>query len=160
MNKRVRLNPVGPGCGRKSLFSLGRTHAGKNPRRDGLRRGLVLVLVLVCMTLAGALLVIISQSLAQQAKTVRHERQALILRQLIDSGHAWAYAHPDQWGSETGVSLDASAIAPPDGGATVPISVLLSLGSGPAGRETLVITARLTIHGRSVERTSRFATHR
>ncbi|RJP35774.1 MAG: hypothetical protein C4547_08980 [Phycisphaerales bacterium] len=120
---------------------------------------MVLVVVLVCMTLAGSLIVLIGASLAQHATTVRQERIEMTLRQLIDSGRAWAEVQAaGAAGAERGLSppgavLDAGALAPPDAEATVEVSI----ETDARGVRTLIVTATLTREGDApVRRTGRF----
>jgi len=113
---------------------------------------MVLIVVIICLALAGSLLVMISHSLTQQATTVRHERAELTLRQIIDSGRAWAGLHPEALTDTAGVSLDASSLAPADAVATV----LLTLEPVYDDTNMLVITAHLQVNTRHFERTSRF----
>ncbi|MFQ5414995.1 MAG: hypothetical protein ACE5E6_11105 [Phycisphaerae bacterium] len=63
-----------------------------NARKSPRPRGAALIVVLVYLVMAGALLAVIAAGTAQFARTARHEHASLLLRQLIDSGHAWATA--------------------------------------------------------------------
>lgn len=81
------------------------------------RRAMVLLLVLAYIVLAGGLVAIISASIAQLARSSRHENTAAIMRQLIDSGYDWATAHPNQ-----AIELDGAAVAGPDGSAHVVVT--------------------------------------
>ncbi len=141
----------------RSRIGGGCSVAGRQDGNFGLARrrrsrGLVLIVVLVCMTLAGSLVVLISGSLAGYATTVRQERIEMTMRQLIDSGRVWAEARPRRDLDAGTITLDAGPLALPDSQATVEIGVA---GSG-AARE-LRITAILTRDGDApLRRTSRF----
>jgi len=119
MNSRYMTRRVGQENGADSVPRLRRIPPAAPARPTSRRRGMVLIVVIICLALAGSLLVMISHSLTQQATTVRHERAELTLRQIIDSGRAWAGLHPEALTDTAGVSLDASSLAPADAVATV-----------------------------------------
>ncbi len=122
--------------------------AARGPRVRHARRGLVLLLVLVYMVLAGSLMLTTAASTGQLVRTGRSEHVSVLLRQLIDSGYAWADAH-GALVLETPITLDAADILPPDGSGDVTIIV---------DRRTpgaMLIKARLQLHYRQFTRTAR-----
>lgn len=125
----------------KHSMTCGRTRAS--------RRSVVLVLVLVYIVLAGSLMVLITASTGQLVRTGRHEHSSILLRQLIDSGRAWAYARADVR-ADTPITLDAADILAAESSGQVTIVVK------PGNPETVVIEARLQLHGRRFTRSGTF----
>ena len=125
----------------KLIMTCGRTQA--------FRRSVVLVLVLVYIALAGSLMVLTTASTGQLVRTSRHEHASILLRQLIDSGRAWACARTDL-PAETPIVLDAADILPPESSGNVNIVVK----SGKP--ETVVIEVQLQLRGRRFAHSSTF----
>lgn len=125
----------------KHILICGRTRAS--------RRSVVLVLVLVYIVLAGSLMVLITASTGQLVRTSRHEHASILLRQLIDSGRAWAYARADVH-AETPITLDAADVLPAESSGHVTIVVK------PGKPETMLIEAQLQLHGRRFTRSGTF----
>ncbi|UCC29265.1 MAG: hypothetical protein JSU86_13810 [Phycisphaerales bacterium] len=123
------------------IMTCGRTRAS--------RRSVVLVLVLVYIVLAGSLMVLTTTSTGQLVRTGRHEHASILLRQLIDSGRAWAYARADVH-VETPITLDAAEILPAESSGHVTIVVK------PGKPETVLIEAQLRLHGRPFTRSGTF----
>ena len=126
----------------KLIMTCGRTRAS--------RRSVVLVLVLVYMALAGSLMVLTTASTGQLVRTSRHEHASILLRQLIDSGRAWACARADLR-AETPITLDAADILPPESSGHVTIVIK------PGKPETVVIEVQLQLRGRRFARSGMFA---
>ena len=116
----------------------------------GTRPSFVLLLVLVFIVLAGSLLVLMTGGTAQFVRTCRQEHTSLILRQLIDSGRAWADAHDLPRSQAVPIDLDATDILPPDASGRVRITA----GADTPG--TVVIEAQFELHGRSYARNAAF----
>ena len=116
----------------------------------GARPSFVLLLVLVFIVLAGSLLVLMTGGTAQFMRTCRQEHTSLILRQLIDSGRAWADAH-DLPRPEAGpIELDAIDILPSE--ATGSVTIV----AGPEKPEVVIIEAQFELRGRSYARKAAF----
>ncbi len=84
--------------------------------RQDPRRAFSLVFVLTLVVLAAALLTMVTASVGQLVKVGRHESHEMQLRQMIDSGVAWARAHRNQWPHEAGhpgvVALAGASLLP------------------------------------------------
>lgn len=124
-------------------------HGTTGGRVRASRRSVVLVLVLVYIVLAGSLMVLITASTGQLVRTSRHEHASILLRQLIDSGRAWAYARADVQ-AETPITLDAADILPGESSGNVTIVVK------PGRPETVLIEAQLQLRGRRFTRSGTF----
>ena len=61
------------------------------------RRGVALVLALILLALAAGLLAILGLSVKQLVQLDRLESDRVVLRQMIDSGAAWANRHVADW---------------------------------------------------------------
>ncbi len=93
--------------------------ARKQPRR---RQAFMLLVVLVFIVLATTLVLLTAAGTAQFARSAGAERTSILLRQMIDSGIAWARTNRSL-GSETAsqstaprpVVLDAAGIIPAPG---------------------------------------------
>jgi len=109
------------------------------------------------MALAATLIVLVTTSLSQQARTIRREKTEIILDQLIDSALSWANAHPDICQTTKAIHLDPSNILPPEssGKITIETAVGWALPTLP-GRHAISITAELNIHDRRFKRVSLF----
>jgi len=117
------------------------------------RRGVVLVLVIVYLALAGGLLVVVGGSVAQLARLGQRERETIIVRQMLDSGFAWARAHRADLPQAGEMSLDASLLLPPEAKGTV----TLTTSRKEAGSTIIVtVTAELQHNERNVSRTTEF----
>ncbi len=130
------------------------THA-RPERSDGRRRrGFVLILVLVYLTLAASLLLTTAAGTAQLVSTTRQERVSALLRQLSDSGAAWVKANRASITQTTKVTLDGVDLVPPNSSAVVTISRPSQSSVRPprqtAGEHgaTIVIDVELRMHGR------------
>ena len=119
------------------------------PRTYTARRGVVLVLVLVYIVLAGSLMLLTTASVGQLIRTDRSAHHSILLRQLIDSGRAWADAHGDL-PTETPITLDPADILPEDASGTVTITLR------PDPPVTVVIEVRLQLHRQAFTRTAVF----
>jgi len=108
----------------------------------------VLLLALAYIALTVGLLALIAAGASQLGRVDRHERQALILRQMIDSGRAWALVHQNDEANPSAVTLDAQELIPaPASGA---ITVVSTRGT-PDTRATVTVIAQLQL--RAPERT-------
>ena len=65
-------------------------------------RGTVMVVVVVLITLAGGLLAVVGSTVAQLVRANRRGSDAAIVRQMVDSGVAWAGQHAGQWPASSG----------------------------------------------------------
>lgn len=85
-------------------------------RRHDPRRAFALVFVLTLVVLAAALLTMVTASVGQLVKVGRHESHEMQLRQMIDSGAVWAWAHRNDWLLEAGhpgvVTLAGESLLP------------------------------------------------
>ncbi len=140
------------------------THARPEPSK-GRRRGFVLILVLVYLTLAASLLLTTAAGTAQLVNTTRQEHVSILLRQLSDSGAAWVKANRAALTQTTKVTLDAVDLVPPNSSAVVTISRQSQSGVRPprqtAGEHgvTIVIDVELRMHGRRYLRAVTLPTH-
>ena len=114
------------------------------------RRGALLVLVIFYLALASSLMVLVTASSVQLARTTRHEHEAILLRQLTHSARAWVRAkgglRPD-----APITLSGANVLPEDISGEVRMSVS---GELP---DVVVIRARLSFPNREAVRTTRFA---
>ena len=113
------------------------------------RRGVVLVLVVFFIFLAGALSVLITANSVQLVRTTRSHHESILLRQMADSAHAWLAARSN-WRADVPVELDMKD----------------TLGNGASGRVRIdvdkemsgvvIVSARLMLGSRELSRTIRF----
>ena len=112
------------------------------------RRGVVLVLVVFFIFLATALSVLITATSVQLVRTTRSHHESILLRQMVDSAHAWLGARSD-WRADVPVVLELKD----------------TLGIGATGRirmyvndempGVVIVNARLTLVNRERSRTIR-----
>ena len=121
--------------------------------RSARRRGVVLLLVLAYITLTGGLLAVVGVSAAQLARLGMRERETIMVRQMLDSGLAWACAHRADSPREGEISLDAALILPPEAKGTVTLTTFRK----QAGNTIAVtVTAILQHNERKIKRTTEF----
>ena len=118
------------------------------------RRSVVLLLALVYIALVVGLLALVSASAAQFARVERHERAAVILRQMIDSGHAWVLANTNDLPISGAVTLDVRQLLPAE--ASGALTVTRAPGS-PNTSAALTIVAQLDLEARTLTRSATFA---
>ena len=111
------------------------------------RRSVILVLVLVYIVLAGSLMLLTTASVGQLIRTNRSAHHSILLRQLTDSGRAWADAR-ENLPMETPIALDPASMLPAEVSGTVTITLR------PDPLPTITIEAELQIHGRAITSTT------
>ena len=117
--------------------------------RTQARRGALLVLVLFFLVLIGSLTLLIMGNTSQLVRTTRNANELALLRQLVDSGKAWADAQTElPPGVDT--TLSAGGILPPDASGAVRIA-------RPADApDAILVAAELSWPGRTLRLESRF----
>lgn len=123
---------------------------GRRSERSGVRGGAVLVLVLFYIVLAGSLSVLLSASMARLVRTERSAHEFIVVRQLLDSGRAWAEAHRDALAAEP-VTLSAEALV----GEGKTGSVTMRIDPNHPGE--LIVEVHVVTHSREIRRTVTFA---
>lgn len=113
------------------------------------RRGALLVMVLYFLVLVGSMAVLIMGNTSQLARTTRHAHEMVLLRQLVDSGKAWADA---QAALLPGVvtTLSGSGILPPDATGAIRIT------RPKDAPDAILVTAELNWPGRKLRKESAF----
>lgn len=127
----------------------------KQPR---CRHAFMLLLVLVFIVLATALVFLTAAGTAQFARSAGAERTSILLRQMIDSGIAWARTNRSA-GSETEsqstaprpIVLDAAGIVPSPGTGEIRLTFLNGAGS------VVIVEAILERYNRRHRRVARVA---
>lgn len=114
------------------------------------RRGALLVLVIFYLALASSLMVLVTASSVQLARTTRHEHETILLRQLTHSARAWVRAQGGLH-RDAPVTLSGADILPEGTSGEVRISVS---GEFP---DVVVIRAQLSFPNREAVLTTRFA---
>ena len=124
--------------------------ARKQPRR---RQAFMLLVVLVFIVLATTLVLLTAAGTAQFARSAGAERTSILLRQMIDSGIAWARTNRSI-GSETAsqspaprpIVLDAAELVPSPGTGEIRLTFL----NGPPS--AVIVEAILERHNRKHRR--------
>jgi hypothetical protein len=112
--------------------------------RGASQRGVALVVALMLLVLASGLLAIVGLTGKQLVQLDQVESDRATLRQMIDSGAAWARRHADDWPTTAGrlgcPQLDVDGIVPR---ACRGVITLRPESTNPAGLERVRIEARL-----------------
>lgn len=129
--------------------------ARKQPRR---RQAFMLLVVLFFIVLATTLVLLTAAGTAQFARSAGAERTSILLRQMIDSGIAWARTNRSM-GSETAsqstaprpIVLDAAGIIPTPGTGEIRLTFL------NGARSVVIVEAFFERHNRRHRRVARVA---
>lgn len=142
------MNSISPGSPLLRLPPHAQPESARRPR------GVVLLLVLVYIVLALGLLTLITASASQLSRVHRHEGTALILRQMIDSGHAWALVHQNDNMDSGAVTLDAQQLLPAAASGTVTV---ITTRDPSNERPIFTLSAELSTPDRTVTSSATFA---
>jgi hypothetical protein len=135
--------------------SMAYTRISRTPaRRNVRRRGAVLLLVIAYIAVAFGLLTLLGVSGMHLMRMARQEREAATVRQMLDSGLAWARSHRDNPPVEGVVTLDADRLTGPE--ARGSITVTFAPDDKPS---SVRVTAHLQHHGRTRGRSVTFSLH-
>jgi hypothetical protein len=115
--------------------------------RNVRRRGAVLLLVIAYVAVAFGLLTLLEVSGTHLMRIAGQEREAATVRQILDSGLAWARSHRDNPPVEGVATLDAGRLLGPEARGT--ITVAFAPDDTPS---SVRITAHLQHHGRTKSR--------
>jgi len=109
----------------------------------GARRGVMLVLVIFFIFLAGALAVLATAYAVQLARTTRQHHESIVLRQMADSSFDWLVAQED-WRATLPAVRDMNDVVPEG------TSGVVRMRADDTRPGTVVIEARIatTHHGR------------
>jgi hypothetical protein len=107
----------------------------------------MLVLAIFFIFLATSLATLIMAGSAQLIRTAGHEHEAILLRQMIDSGRAWALSHTPRPAAP--VALSGADLLPEGSSGEVRIDFDPNAGD-------VVVTAALKRNSRELSQTSRF----
>jgi len=118
-------------------------------RAPSRRRGVVLVLVVFFLFLAGTLSVLITANSVQLLRTTRDDHESILLRQMADSAYAWVAARPN-WREVLPVELGMTGALSDGSSGSIRIQVDEQRSGG------VVVEARLTLIDRHLSRTTRF----
>ena len=113
------------------------------------RRGAMLVLAIFFIVVATSLATLIMASSAQLIRTTRFEHEAILVRQLTDSGRAWVRAHKGLQPNAP-VTLSGNALLPEGSSGEVQI------GRDKEAHDVFLITTIVRLSGRDLSRTTRF----
>lgn len=113
------------------------------------RDGVMLIMALFFIVLATGLSVLIMANTAQLVRTTRNEHEAILLRQLSDSGQAWVRVHG---------AVNANAPVRLNGSGIVPESITgeVEINSDTEAADVVIVTAHLRLPAREVSRITRF----
>ena len=129
--------------------------ARKQPRR---RQAFMLLVVLVFIVLATTLVLLTAAGTAQFARSAGAERTSILLRQMIDSGIAWARTNRSR-GSETAsqspaprpIVLDAAGLVPSPGHGEIRLTFL------NGAQSVVIVEAIFERHNRKHSRVAQVA---
>ncbi len=109
----------------------------------------MLVLAIFFIVVAASLATLIMASSTQLIRTTRFEHEALLARQLTDSGRAWVRAHRGMQHNAP-VTLSGNALLPEG------ISGEVQIGREREAQDVFLITAIVRLSGHDLSRTTRF----
>jgi len=124
-------------------------HRSSHARASFQRRGTMLLLALFFIVVATSLAALIMANSSQLIRTTRHEHEAMVLRQLIDSGRDWVLTS-DGPQLEALVTLSGAGIVPEGSSG----EVYVRRDDDAPGM--MIITAEVAFPRHKLTRTTRF----